>query len=135
MSTSKPDPIAIESIHGVWYLRENQRRPDGSWLLKRVSCLPMGWGQRFEFHVNGEFVDAYSTRCGNDSSVHHWSGIWNWNEERGLLFVQINGVQEESYAEPHIKPSEDDLRGREFHLIEASDEKLVLMPITKETRE
>jgi hypothetical protein len=91
----------------------------------------MGWGQRFEFQANGEFIDAYSDYCGNDDRIHHWSGIWKWNDERGLLFVQINGVQEESYAQP----SGDYLRGREFQVIEASDEKVVLMPITKETRE
>jgi hypothetical protein len=97
----------------------------------------MGWGHRFEFHANGEFVDASSARCGNDLGIHHWLGIWKWNDERGLLFLQIKETRKESYTppQPRMKPAEDYLRGREFHLIEASDDKLVLMPITKETRE
>lgn len=131
MSISKPPPIAIESIHGVWYLSDS-RRPDGSWLLKRDSDYPMGWGQRFEFHVNGVFVKAYSMRCAVQEPIHHWTGIWKWNDETGILFAQVKDHRELAFD---MKPSEDYLRGREFHVIEASDERMVLLPITKETIE
>lgn len=136
MSTVISNSIAIECIHGVWYLSRT-RSPDGSLLLTRDSGNSMGWGERFEFNANGAFVDASSARCGNDLGIHHWSGIWTWNDETGLLSLQIKGVEKESYTppQPRMKASEDYLRGREFHVIEASDEKLVLMPITKETRE
>jgi hypothetical protein len=125
MSMSKANPIAVEAISGVWYLSPLQRT-DGSWLLERDSGNPMGQRHRFEFHANGEFVKGYAAPRGMDESTHHWSGIWQWNDGTGILFVQVNRHRKLASDK---QPTKDYLQGRKFHVTEASDKRLVLLPL------
>ena len=60
---------------GTWYLT-GQSNTDGTMTFHRTTTAPMGWGSRIEIHENGDIVDAYSAKCGNDEKLHNDKGQW-----------------------------------------------------------
>ncbi|MEM9542633.1 MAG: hypothetical protein AAGA60_24475 [Cyanobacteria bacterium P01_E01_bin.42] len=98
MATDK-NSVAIDSIYGVWY-REDRFRDEG-YLLIRETERSHGWGQKYEFQKTGEFVDEYSAPCGNDEQLHHWQGLWMWNEKMGILLLQVRIKCDTRYGSLH----------------------------------
>ena len=100
----------INHLKGVWYV-VNQSTQD-SLVFKRKSNLPYNWGSRIEFNENGEFVDSYSARCGNDSSHHNDKGTW-YIEKNGIIITSIPLV----------------LYGKKNKILSITDDTLVLKKI------
>jgi hypothetical protein len=93
----------------------------------RTALLSMWHGQQFIFHENGEMADFYSAPCRNDEQIHQWIGKWKWNEEKRLLFLQV-----ENYPEPEgfstVRPSEAYKKGQGFHITEMTEQMMKLRP-------
>lgn len=86
-----------------------------------------GWGQRFEFHENGEFTDAYGAECGLDTQFHQWTGKCIWNEEECVLFLRIENYPALSGSH-YLKPSEEYRNGEDFHITEIDSQSIQLSP-------
>jgi len=115
-----------QSIYGAWYEDHSATIP-GTLRLKRESVAPFDWGQRYDFQENGKLIDAYSAPCGNDYGIHTWSGKWVLDRERNLLLMQIEKVDHAGFMElTPCNPPEDYRNGREYTIIELTEQKLIL---------
>lgn len=115
-------------IYGVWY--EGHSQPShGRLVLRREPPAPdpCDWGQRYEFQENGNLIDAYTAPCGNDYSIHTWSGRWEFDRERDLLLMQIEKVDFAGIMELYpCNPPEDYKQGRKYFIAELTEERMVL---------
>jgi hypothetical protein len=122
-------------IYGVWYCDDSETRR-GTLVLRRESLLPYGWGQRYDFQKDGTLIDAYSTKCGNDGSIHTWSGKWELDRERNLLLMKIEKVVFAGYmTSSPCNPPEDHKRGRDFLITELTEQRMVLRAGNEELRD
>jgi hypothetical protein len=63
-------------LYGIWYLQYKYNGVYDTLTFSRTCHAPNGWGQRIEIDSDGNFVDAYSAKCGNDDAIHHSTGNW-----------------------------------------------------------
>lgn len=120
-----------QSIYGVWS-EDRSETIRGTLLLRRESPAPFNWGQRYDFQENGKLIDTYSARCGNDGSIHTWSGKWVLDRERNLLLMQIEKVDHPGYmASTPCNPPEDYINGREYEIIELTEQKVLLRRVSE----
>ena len=122
-------------IRGVWLVDIPEACNGG--LLLRKKVLPpeteqspgsMTWdGSTVEFQENGRLIDKYSAWCGMDPNLHSWSGKWKLDEEQNTLSMQIENVEFSGCMpeQPSI-PSEDYKNGREYKIIELTEQKMLL---------
>jgi len=120
------------SIYGTWYEDHSATIP-GTLGLRRESVAPFDWGQRYNFLENGKLIDAYSAPCGNDDGIHTWSGKWVLDRERNLLLMQIEKVDHAGLMESiSCNPPEDYKNGREYTIIELTEQKLILKRVQRQ---
>jgi hypothetical protein len=113
-------------IRRVWYGDDSEIRR-GTMVLRRESPGPCGWGQRYDFQEDGTLIDAYSADCGNDYSIHTWSGKWELDRERNLLLMKIEKVVFAGCMTSWpCNPPENYKRGRNFFITELTEQRMVL---------
>lgn len=76
-------------ILGTWYFVYSYPYSTDTMTFSRTTKAPHGWGQRIEINKNGEFVDAYSAKCGNDEAIHHTVGTWTYDDNTKLFETTI----------------------------------------------
>src|SRR5262245_51753576 len=110
--TSDDREYTEASIYGVWYPDHSQSSNDAL-VFRREP--PNRWGPRLEFQENGMLKDAYSAPCGNDYSIHLWSGQWLLDKDQGLLLMRIDKVDFAGYmtSQP-CNPPDDYKTGRKY---------------------
>jgi hypothetical protein len=122
---------------GIWFVKLDANLKEYL-LLQRKPVVPIppelggkgplsGYGQQFVFHENGEMDDSYGAPCRMDGQIHEWSGKWKWNEEEGILFLQVENYPERSGFST-VKPSEAYKQGQEFHITEMTEQMMKLKP-------
>lgn len=79
---------APSELFGTWYLAYHSHDSD-TLSFTRTSHMSFNWGQRIEINKNGDFVDASSAKCGNDPSIHHTVGNWNYNNGTSIFKSSI----------------------------------------------
>ena len=47
------------------------------------------FGERIEISKNGDFVDAYTAQCGNDSNRHYTTGKWKYTSKTQIFKTSI----------------------------------------------
>lgn len=109
-----------ELICGTWSAKS--LGSDGCWLLQRE---PVEYGQWFEFHEDGGFVDGYSAPCGNDSWLHHWTGNWKFGEDGRTLILKIENYPVRSRFQL-LRPTESYRKGQEIRIIKITKEQMQL---------
>jgi hypothetical protein len=124
MSSAKEEK-SDHSIFGVWY-EDDSETIRGTLRLRRESPAPFNWGQKYDFQENGKLIDAYSAPCGNDLGIHSWSGKWVLHRERNLLLMQIEKVDHAGYESTPCNPPEDYKNGREYEIIELTEQNMIL---------
>lgn len=85
-SSTDSDNLPSELI-GTWYLDGSLSKD--TLTFRKESTAPFNHGSRIEIHENGDFVDAYSARCGNDSKLHYDKGKWKINLSEMILTTTI----------------------------------------------
>ena len=80
------DKLPAEFI-GTWYLESSLSKD--TLTFKKESTAPFNHGSRIEIYENGDFVDAYSAKCGNDSNLHHDKGKWKVDLSARILTTTI----------------------------------------------
>ena len=62
-----------------------------------------------------------------DPNLHSWSGKWKLDEEENILSMQIENVESSGWMpdQPSL-PSEDYKNGREYRIIELTEQKMLL---------
>lgn len=91
------DTILVDELKKTWYY--SGITPDSLVLYRSNTHTPRGYGARMEFHYNGDFVDAYSAPCGNDSNIHHWTGHWTLDQDHMQLTMVTYDEGRETLAE------------------------------------
>ena len=91
--------IFVMTIKNVQAQDSTQTKIIGTWFLfhtssdtltfSRINPAPHNWGQRIEFYKNGNYADAYSAKCGNDSNIHSDKGSWTYNNSTQILETTI----------------------------------------------
>ena len=72
---------------GTWYLdRQNSKN---TLIFSKTSIASRGWGERIEIHKNGDFVDAYGAKCGNDTKIHNNKGKWTFDSTTFIFKTTI----------------------------------------------
>jgi hypothetical protein len=99
-------------LYGTWYLQYNNQGKYDSLIFTRTCHAPHNWGQRIEINSNGDFVDAYSAKCGNDNAIHHTPGKWTYNAETKYFETTIAIFN----------------RGKKYKVTTLTNESLVLKP-------
>ena len=134
MEINKHANAQTDLICGAWYAKF--LGCDGCWLLQREPVVPAspesGWdvqpreyGQWFDFHEDGGFVDAYYAPCGNDALLHRWTGNWEFGEGGRTLILQIENYPVRSKFQM-LRPTEAYRKGQEIHIIEITKEQMQL---------
>jgi hypothetical protein len=62
---------------GTWYLIYSSPSTSDSLVFSRQSGRPFNWGNRIEIYENGDIIDTYSAKCGNDADIHYYKGTWS----------------------------------------------------------
>ena len=123
--------MPVDLIYGKWYVVDRLSE-DSTYVLERYNSpeeiiyfrFHDRYGEKFEFHENGEFIgrmDHWCGTCGSRRSL----GIWKWNDKTGVLFIEIKKEQHIAIGVSD-EPVEFNEEWWEFKVIEASDNKLVL---------
>lgn len=76
-----------DEIIGTWYLKNSLAKD--TIFFQKESIEPFNHGSKIEIHKNGDFIDAYSARCGNDSKLHRDKGKWKINFSTLILTTTI----------------------------------------------
>ena len=77
----------LSKLCRTWFLDWSESKDSLSFSSTRPESY--GWGSRIEIHDNGDFVDAYSARCGNDGKIHHNAGTWTLDIQTMILRTSI----------------------------------------------
>jgi len=128
--------LRVDLIRGVWFVDIPEARKGGLLLRKIVPTLEeeqnpgrlnLVGGDHLEFQANGRLIDYYSAECGMDPNIHTWSGKWKFDKEENLLSMQIESVESSGYmyGQPSL-PSEDYKTGREYKIIELTEQTMLL---------
>ena len=124
----------VDLICGVWFEFVNEACNGGLLLQKMMPPLEdelrpgfLIGGSSLEFQENGRLIDRYSAWCGVDPNLHSWSGKWKLDEEQNILSMQIENVESSGCMpdQPSL-PSEDYKNGREYKIIELTEQKMLL---------
>ncbi|MCB9191090.1 MAG: lipocalin family protein [Flavobacteriales bacterium] len=96
--------INVEYLAHVWHLTSS----DGTQkTYSSTATNPHGWGATIQIHENGEFVDAYSARCGNDQNIRHDTGKWTLDKETMTLTTTFMVLFKKVTAEYQIMSLSD----------------------------
>jgi hypothetical protein len=77
--------INLKHLTQVWYLTDSSGSDDNQKSYISMPTNAYRWGATIQIKENGDFVDAYSARCGNDENIHHDTGKWTLNKETMTL--------------------------------------------------
>jgi hypothetical protein len=119
-------------ISGEWYV-ENPEASDKTWVLTKPPIQEDGqWppylgGSYLVLEDDGKLIDGYKADCGLDPNIHSWSGEWKYDEEQETLWLQIKSVEFAGImpGQPSL-PAEDYRNGREYKIVELTNDKIVL---------
>ena len=91
-----------DSLAGTWYLSNSFPSTNDSLVYERVSNAPYNWGDRIEFNSSHSFVDAYSSKCGNDERIHNDSGTWELSKIIIMTSIPISVDQGTKHKVLHL---------------------------------
>jgi hypothetical protein len=119
-------------ISGEWYV-ENPEAYNKTLVLTKPPIQEDGqWppylgGSYLVLQEDGKLMDGYKAECGLDPNIHSWSGKWQYDEAQNSLWLQIEKVEFAGIMpEPPFLPAEDYRKGREYKIVELSNDKMVL---------
>lgn len=91
-----------DSLTGTWYLSNSFPSTNDSLVYERISNAPNNWGDRIEFNTSHGFIDAYSSKCGNDDRIHNDSGTWELSTILILTSIPISIDQGTKHKVLHL---------------------------------
>jgi len=77
------------SLYGTWYVVNRYPDTNDSLVFGRQSGNSYNWGDRIEIFDNGDFVNAYSAKCGNDDRIHNVKGHWTLDQTSMILTATV----------------------------------------------
>lgn len=91
-STNEPTetPMAPTELLGSWYHTDTSwPNTDTLFFQRKDSMNIYDWGQRIEVKKDGNFIDEYTARCGNDENIHYTEGKWSYDENTKIFGASI----------------------------------------------
>ena len=95
----------LKDLYGAWFVSCGYPDSNGTLVFSRNSPGPkrFNWGDRIEIYPDGNFLDAYSAKCGNDERIHSSRGVWTVNATTMVFTATVPvALRNKTYRITHL---------------------------------